>query len=289
MMNLTYVPAGLGWHRDLPDTRDHTPDHPNVVGLLKRIKTDQDYAKSVPQVDLREYFPDVADQGVLNASTAYACVALVEYYQRRTLGEIRGYSSLFLYKVTRHMLKVAGDSGADLRSTLKALVRFGLPPDSHGPKDSSDFDREPSALELGLADDFSSVNYVRLSPQNATGETTLSVLKSFLAAGFPAVFGFSVPTSLSSAPDIPYRPLHDAFRGGMAAVVVGYDDLRMGSTKGALLVRPSWGGAWGDGGYGWLPYSYVKQQLAVDFWTIMNSRWIRSGEFNRPSIEAAIC
>jgi C1A family cysteine protease len=64
---------------------------------------------------------------------------------------------------------------------------------------------------------------------------------------------------------------------------VGYDDkLRIRSDKGALLVRNSWGADWGDGGYGWLPYEYVRQQLAVDFWTLLKPSWLKSGEFESP-------
>jgi hypothetical protein len=39
---------------------------------------------------------------------------------------------------------------------------------------------------------------------------------------------------------------------------------RLPEGKGALLVRNSWGTAWGDQGYGWLPYAYVRDELAVD-------------------------
>lgn len=31
----------------------------------------------------------------------------------------------------------------------------------------------------------------------------------------------------------------------------------------ALLVRNSWGTAWGDGGYAWLTHRYIKPRLSV--------------------------
>ena len=64
---------------------------------------------------------------------------------------------------------------------------------------------------------------------------------------------------------------------------VGYDDnRRYRSTRGMLLIRTSWGPDWGDGGYGWLPYDYVTRELAADFWTALNPKWLASGEFRCP-------
>jgi len=57
---------------------------------------------------------------------------------------------------------------------------------------------------------------------------------------------------------------------------------RIRSDRGALLMMNSWGHKWGDGGAGWLPYTYVRERLAADFWTLLSPQWLASGDFRRP-------
>ena len=163
------------------------------------------------------------------------------------------------------------------------MTTNGIPPGRLWPYKISSFHKPPDAWLYSYVEPYRSIRYVRLDARNRQGSETLEVVKSFLAAGFPCDFGFSVPSSLSAAGEIPYRPSYDVVRGGQAMVANGYDDEQiMGGTRGALLVRSSWGSEWGEQGHGWLPYAYVTERLAISFWTLFRKDWLESGEFKRP-------
>jgi C1A family cysteine protease len=117
----------------------------------------------------------------------------------------------------------------------------------------------------------------------------LNNLKTYVAAGIPAMFGFYGFPSFSKTTvkgGIPYPCTGESAQWGHAIVAVGYDDAKIidntacqTSTTGALLIRNSWGTAWGEAGYGWLPYQYVLDRLAQDFWHLTSMHWLNTGEF----------
>jgi C1A family cysteine protease len=83
------------------------------------------------------------------------------------------------------------------------------------------------------------------------------------------VFGFSVYESFESATVAKSGVLNmpkpgERQVGGHAVCAVGYDDAAK-----RVLVRNSWGPAWGKKGYFTMPYDYVaNRNLSDDFWTV---------------------
>jgi C1A family cysteine protease len=95
------------------------------------------------------------------------------------------------------------------------------------------------------------------------------------------MFGFTVYNFGNAQGEFAYPSQGDTVKGGHAVVAVGYDDGRqIGEAVGALQIRNSWGAGWGQSGYGWLPYRYVLDGLAVDFWSLLRNEYVGTAVFS---------
>jgi len=282
---------GLGWLPDYPDFRDYTTENESVQPLLKQMRVGKPVKGPLPAAtDLRAWCSPIEDQSSIGSCTAHAGVGMVEYFERRAFGKHVDASRLFLYKVTRNLLHWTGDTGAFLRSTMGALVLFGVPPEEYWPYKIADYDKEPTAFCYAFGQAYQAINYYRLDPPGTAPADLLSRIKTNLAAGLPSMFGFTVYSSYSQAGTtgkIPYPVPKEKIVGGHAVMAVGYDDkMKIKNTNtggiettGAFLIRNSWSTGWGTAGYGWLPYQYVLSGLAEDWWSLISQEWVDTKVF----------
>jgi len=294
---------GLGWVKEHPDQRDADPRQ--VAEKWESDKKTTDPVKramfethkramqgvnalaqgkeSLPStVDWRGGCSPVEDQDVLGSCSAHAAIGMLEYMERITHGKHIDASHLFLYKVTRNLMGVTGDTGGYLRTVMKALALFGLPPASCWPYHIPSFDIEPAPFVYSYAANYKALQYLRMDPLGFSRQDVLDYVRAALAKHFTVMFGFVVYANIEG-PDIPFPSRADAVVGGHAVLAVGYDDKypNIGTpNNGALIIRNSWGEAWGDEGYGYLPYDYVLQGLAGDFWTCLSHSWVDTGVFD---------
>jgi C1A family cysteine protease len=302
----TFMNHGMGWRPDLPSNQDYDESTVKIPGRLKSnndnrsIKELFDALKTAPKSvkknedkrahDLIADCSPIEDQETIGSCTAHAVVGLLEYYERKAHDRHIDASRLFLYKTTRNLLGFEGDAGAYLRSTMGALALFGVPPEAYWPYRIEDYDVEPSAFCYSFGQNYQALQYYRLDSSGVTPNKLLSKIKSHLLSGLPMVFGFTVFNSIDQAEEdgmIPVPCPNDQVVGGHAVMAVGYnDDLEIVNhnctevkSKGALIIRNSWGKDWGKQGYGYLPYDYVKNYLARDWWSLLKAEWVDTQRF----------
>jgi len=257
---VSYAPAGLAVR-----TQKHygwRPDHPDIRDFLLAVEP----AKTLPKkVSLRAQMPPVYDQGQLGSCTANSIGAILEFNEmKQAERDAATPSRLFIYYNERAMEgTISQDSGAEIRDGIKSVAQLGAPPETDWPYVITKFAKKPSAKSYRDALKHEAIRYARV-PQTEMG------LQNVLAAGYPISFGFTVYESFESdvGPDgiVPMPEPDERTLGGHAVVAIGYKQIR-----GQLYFecRNSWGPDWADGGYFWLPASYItSRNLAQDFWVI---------------------
>ena len=169
---------------------------------------------------------------------------------------------LFIYFNERLSEGTVGqDSGASIRDGIKCIATQGVCDEVLWPYNIEKFAITPSVEAYTAAAKHLAVAYYSVP-------IDLMSLKSALAQGYPIVAGIFVYDTFESAPVahsgiVPLPKINEHCMGGHCIVIVGYSD----STK-HLIVRNSWGTAWGDMGYFYLPYDYASKNLMMDAWVI---------------------
>ncbi len=248
------------------------------------------------KVDLRKYCSQVCYQGELNSSAAIAATGLIEYLENIFYEKYIKSSSLFLYKVARNFSHLTGNVNVLPRTIIGALVLFGIPPEEYWPytdklgAEPDGFDREPTAFCYAFAQNYKATVYLRLDQAITTNEELLEKIKTGIAHEMPSIIGFDLYESIwqdVNSGKIPFPQKTEELKSpNHSVLLVGYNDSikiknknNNKKTKGAFLVKNSWGIKWGDKGYGWLPYEYVLKGKARDCWIIIQNNWVDLDEF----------
>jgi C1A family cysteine protease len=247
---MIYKPV-YGWVPDLPDRRDV------LFGAVRAVP-----AVLPPRVDLRELCSPVEDQGNLGSCTGNALIGALEFLEKKNRVPFVDLSRLFVYYNERVLEgTVHSDSGAMIRDGIKTLKNQGVCTEKKWPYLIAKFAAKPTVACFREALDHQITSYERI--------LTLEQMRACLAEGFPFVFGFTVYESFESAEvaktgTVEMPQPGERVVGGHAVLAVGYDD-----ASSRIVVRNSWGTAWGRLGYFTLPYEYVTDRnLSDDFWVI---------------------
>lgn len=282
---------GLGWRKDRTDHRDYTPRKAAEKAGIDKEASSSSVTPAV--VDNRRFCAFIKDQENLGSCTAFAYTSMYEFINKRNRSKFTELSPLFEYKLTRFLMgeEGIGDSGAYIRTAIQAGIVYGsVPEEFHRYTDlDPEFDREPSSGAYGLAQQYQPTLYFRLDKSN-NPTAKLENIKAYIAKGYPVQFGFNVYGSYtqtgSNGGMFPFPSDNDDLVGGHSVIIVGYDTNKQvpnktggNTTTGAFLIQNSWGTNWGYGGFGWLPFEYLLEDLADDFWSITAAEFMDPDQF----------
>lgn len=225
-------------------------------------------------VDLSAGCSSVKNQGGMGSCTAFASCAQMEYIAKsaQLLNPDDYFAERFFYYVERVDVdhgSASFDGGSSLTSATQAAKGYGCCLESTFPYNMNYSEKPPSSA-YAEAKAYQVIEAARVD-ESSDKQTVLSDVKTMLQQGVPLVIGFTCYSSLMGS-DVAKTGIVPApggnVIGGHAILLVGYDD----STR-RLKFKNSWGANWGDHGYGYLPYDYILQGQASDFWAWFSEEW----------------
>ena len=232
-----------GYREDIPDGRD-----------FKYVLT----VKSLPSsIDLRnKWIFKIENQGSQGSCAANATASAIEFVLSNS-GDSPEVSRSFLYYMARSLRNWQNqDTGSLIRDNIKVAASIGIASEFCMPYNDRDYKTPPSLKCLEEANRHKIGNYYSIDG--------IEQYKTCLSEGYPVIFGMYLFSQFMNNVGGKIEMPSGVSIGGHAMVMCGYDD-----AKEYLIIRNSWGPFWGDGGFAYLPYDYLRTDgWSDDAWTI---------------------
>lgn len=223
-----------------------------------------------PAVRLDNFVPFVLDQGKCGTCVAFSGAQINNVFaNRRQALPKDGLSPLFLYVRCKQEDGIPKQEGTYPRVALKVMQKDGIAPEStlpysRLPQDACLLFPEITEVHISAAQEFKIKAYARL--------WTVDEMKQALAAGKLIMAGVLVTDSFLCPVDGVIPLPEGRILGAHAIALCGYDD-----TKQAFRIVNSWGTAWGEKGFAWLPYAFCEWKSDLGM-TALAEAWAVEGE-----------
>lgn len=214
-------------------------------------------------IDLRLFWTGVRDQG--SRPSCLACAASDGHSHAHSLPHRLSAEYLF-YFGARRMPGGDHSGGLTFDAVDAALRNEGQPDEVAWPYQAKEPDpwTPPATQKVWIAG---------LVPVPLQAAGILSALRS----GNPVVLGVRLVPGFNRVRTPPYivDPAGRA-AGGHALLVVGSGRRSTSGDDDLLMIRNSWGFAWGEGGHAWLPMEYLSDKLIGSY--VLDAAGVRSKE-----------
>jgi C1A family cysteine protease len=207
-------------------------------------------------VDLRQWDTLVENQGNLSSCTGHVITTCYELQQKiKGHKNVEELSRLFVYYNARLLenLHLEDDGIISIRNLMKASAKYGLCKESLWPYSEDRVLISPDAEAYHDASTRLITNYRHIN--SITDMLEVLSLDKPIVLGINIFQGFMTPSEIIDLPDS-----GEEYIGGHAVSILGYRE-----HDGVFLIKNSFGPDWGNGGYSWLSFDYVRQH-AFEKW-----------------------
>ncbi len=218
------------------------------------------------EIDHTPMMSSIKNQGQLGSCVGFAVTAMKEWQEqqehilevdagKRDTRKEESYdlSEAWLYWKAKEIDAWPGEEGTSIRYAMQVLNKIGVPTEKAWPYGDVNFGKPKRWASLvarwSLIDSYWRVNTLE--------ELKGALLNGPVPIGVPVFYEFFYPKE-----GVISMPANTgALYGGHAICAVGYND----TTK-LVKFKNSWGSSWGEDGYGYLTYDYIKEYL-WDAWS----------------------
>ncbi|GHV70702.1 hypothetical protein AGMMS49928_19480 [Spirochaetia bacterium] len=229
----------------------------------KAVQVSRAYESLPASASLKQYAPRPGNQGNYGTcaawSSAYAARTILESItlnrRDRLVSTANVFSPTYVYK-SMFIFNNQPDDPAGQRGAAVAWALSFMR--DKGPVKMLDAEMQAAFPNISLSLFANSraypiAEYATLFRSDARDRNAkIQMVKKSIAESKPVIIGMNCPASFNTAKEV-WRPNESsaANHGGHAMCVVGYDDTKYG---GSFEIQNSWGEAWGNAGFIWIPY-----------------------------------
>lgn len=205
-------------------------------------------------VDLSYDFTEVKNQAEVGSCAAFAVTAVMEYILKKNKSLSSDLSERFVYYNARKRDGRLGEQGVAVSVVINSMGQMGVCPENLCPYSAAHVDDCPSDEAYSEALKHRIVEAKNI-PVTMDVQHNLDQIRTAISEGFPVIASFKVFKAMESGLPFVSMPQEDEKGEDHAMVICGFDD-----ETGFVKVRNSWGVAFGENGYCYMPYAYVAQK-----------------------------
>lgn len=242
-----------------------------ISGVIKSEYDKRDYLmksfleyKALPsKFDITKQMTPVRSQGKEGSCVGFAMITgCKEYQEQIDVEKFVELSPRFLYEEAK--LLSGHKEGTTLKAAMQIAKKFGVCEEKYWPYIPND-SGSPNPKAYENAEKYKIKTYARISNLTELKQAMVDFNIGPVLIGIRVFKGMLTDEARRDG-IVPDPSCWDRMKGGHALCMVGYNDESLYYKKGGhIKFKNSWSDKWGEAGYGYLSYRYIKKNMIDAF------------------------